>query len=124
MSDQRFLQKYRIRRNADFQRVFRRRRSAADEAIVVHVCENDLPHARLGAAVSRKVGGAVRRNRWKRLLRETFRIAREQLPAGVDLVVVPRRGVEPNLSQLLKSLPNVTRRAAARLTKKGDSHQI
>ncbi|MCH8921668.1 MAG: ribonuclease P protein component [Planctomycetes bacterium] len=116
MSDQRFLQKYRIRRNADFQRVFRRRRSAADETIVVHVCENDLPHARLGAAVSRKIGNAVRRNRWKRLLRETFRMAREDLPAGVDLVVVPRRGVEPKLSQLLKSLPSVARRAAARLS--------
>ena len=116
MSNQRFLQKYRIRRNADFQRVFRRRRSAADEVLVVHVCENDLPHARLGAAVSRKVGCAVRRNRWKRLLLEAFRMAREELPVGVDLVVVPRRGVEPKLSQLLKSLPSVARRAAARLS--------
>ncbi len=118
MSDQRFLHEYRICRNADFQRVFRRRRSAADELIVVHVCENDLPHPRLGAAVSKKVGGAVRRNRWKRLLREAFRIAREDLPVGVDLVVVPRRGVEPNLSELLKSLPRVARRAAARLSER------
>jgi len=119
MSNQRFPQKYRIRRNADFQRVFRRRRSAADEVIVVHVCENDLPHARLGAAVSKKVGNAVRRNRWKRLLRETFRITREDLPVGVDLVVVPRRGVQPSLSQLLTSLRSVARRAAARLSERG-----
>ena len=118
MADQRFLRKYRIRRSADFQRVFRRRRSVADELIVVHVCENDLPHARLGAAVSRKVGGAVKRNRWKRLLREAFRLAREQLPVGVDLVVTPRRGAEPNLSQLLESLPSVARRAAQRLDEK------
>ena len=119
MSNQRFLQKHRIRRNADFQRVFRRRRSAADDVIVVHVCENDLPHARLGAAVSRKIGNAVRRNRWKRLLRETFRMSREDLPVGVDLVVVPRRGAEPNLSQLLESLPSVACRAAARLSERG-----
>jgi ribonuclease P protein component len=115
MSDQRFLKKYRIRRNADFRKVFRRRRSASDEVIVVHVCENDLPHARLGAAVSKKVGNAVCRNRWKRMFRETFRITREGLPVGVDLVVVPRRGIKPDLSQLLKSLPSVARRAAEKL---------
>ncbi len=78
-------------------------------------CPNDLPHPRLGLSVSRKVGGAVVRNRWKRLLREVFRITREQLPVGVDLVVIPRPGAEPTLAGLLRSLPRLAAKVARKL---------
>jgi len=104
MTDQRFLPHHRIRRAGDFQRAFRRRVSVADEWIVVFGHPNDLPHPRLGLSVSRKVGGAVLRNRWKRLLREAFRLTRPQLPAGIDLIVIPRAGIEPTLAALMESL--------------------
>jgi len=113
--DQRLLRKYRIGRPADFQRVFQRKRSAASSLIVVYGCENGLTHTRLGLVVSRKVGGAVVRNRWKRLLREAFRRCRPELPESVDLVVIPRRGVKPSLPALSASLPRLALRVAERL---------
>jgi len=78
-------------------------------------CANGLPHPRLGLSVSRKIGKAVVRNRWKRLVREAFRLSREQLPAGIDLVVVPRQDVEPSLPELLESLPQLAARIAQKL---------
>ena len=116
-SDQRFGAKYRLRQRSQFERIFRRRRSAADDLIVVYGCENALPYPRVGLSVSRKVGNAVTRNRWKRLLREAFRLNRAALPVGVDLVVVPRRDVEPTLPALSQSLPRLAARVARRLQK-------
>lgn len=112
MDHQRFPREHHIRRTADFQRAYRRRCTAGDHTLLVFAHPNGLPHARLGLSVSRKVGGAVQRNRWKRLLREAFRLERPRLPPGTDLVVVPRPGVEPSLSALRPSLRRLARRAA------------
>jgi ribonuclease P protein component len=109
------LARYRIRRGADFQAIYAHRRSAADDFLVVYGRANGLAHPRIGMSVSRKVGGAVARNRWKRLLREAFRLQVSELPAGVDLVVIPRQGVEPALAPLMESLRRLARRVAAKL---------
>jgi ribonuclease P protein component len=114
MPDQRFRPQHRIRRADEFQRAFRRRRSAGDKSLLVFGYPNGFYHARLGLSVSRKVGGAVVRNRWKRLLREAFRLNRDRLPRGIDLVVVPRLGVTPTLAQLCESLVGLAQRVNER----------
>ncbi len=110
----RFLPALRLKRPAEFKRVFEARRTASDERIVVYAAENGLEHPRLGLSVSRKVGGAVKRNRWKRLLREAFRLNVARLPTGVDLVIVPRSNYEPELAPLAQSLIQLAHRATKR----------
>src|SRR5438270_13306007 len=104
-----------LRRPADFKRVFDRRRSAADGKLIVYACENGLPHVRLGLSVSRKVGPAVHRNRLRRLYREAFRLTRHEMPAGLDVVLIPRRPEHPTLEALKASLPRLVRQAARKL---------
>src|SRR5919206_3678935 len=101
-----------LRRQADFRRVYERRRSASDSWLIVYACENGLPHLRLGLSVSRKVGKATRRNRLRRLYREAFRLTRHEMPTGLDLVLIPRRPDEPALEELKRSLPRLVNQLA------------
>lgn len=118
MTSRRFLPKYRLRHGAEFARAYARRASASDGVLLVFVCENTLDHPRLGLSVSRKVGGAVTRNRWKRILREAFRLSHDRLPQSIDVVVIPRAGAEVQLAPAIESLVQLTKRAAKRLARK------
>jgi ribonuclease P protein component len=104
-----------LRKLADFRRVYDRRRSVSNDWLIVYACENDLPHLRLGLSVSRKVGGAVQRNRLRRLYREAFRLARHLMPVGMDLILIPRRPEPPTLDELKEALPRLVRQAARKL---------
>ena len=114
-TDARFPLQCRIRRVGDFQRAYRRRSSAADGQIVVFGYPNGSAYPRLGISASRRLGGAVVRNRWKRLLREAFRLTLAQLPEGIDLIVIPRPNADPSLASLLESLPSLAARVARKI---------
>src|SRR3954468_4375343 len=99
-ADFRFRPHEHLRRPADFKRVYDRRRSVSTEALIVYAAPNDLSHNRIGLSVSRKFGGAVQRNRLRRLYREAYRLTRHQMPRGLDLVLIPRSKVAPPLTEL------------------------
>uniref|UniRef100_A0A6J5ZZV5 Unannotated protein n=1 Tax=freshwater metagenome TaxID=449393 RepID=A0A6J5ZZV5_9ZZZZ len=108
----------RLSRSADFERVYRQGRSIGGRYFVLHLFPRDgggelKEDPRLGLSVSRKVGGAVERNKVKRLLRTAVDELVEQFDPAVDVVVVARTdagelcereglaGVKRELSELI-----------------------
>ena len=105
----------RLSRSADFDRVYREGRSHATRHLVLYSfprANGDERDARLGVSVGRKVGGAVERNRVKRVLREAFWAVAPELPEGYDFVLVARPdagvlvrdGGEPSVESALREL--------------------
>ena len=88
--------RYRLSRSRDFDTVFRRGRSVSTRYLVLYTFtreDGDPDAPRLGLAVSRKVGGAVERNRVKRRLRAAFDDLAPSVPSGRDYVLVARPGL-------------------------------
>ena len=83
----------RLTRSAEFDAVYRRGRSAASRHLVAYAFPSEQDETRLGIAVSRKVGGAVVRNKLKRQLREAFD-ANPTAPVRLDIVLVARPGLD------------------------------
>lgn len=89
---------------------------AGDGQLLVYAdVGNEQRGTRFGLSVSRKHGNAVRRGRLKRLLREAFRLQQHDLPAGLDLVLIPRQGGDPTLEDLKRSLLELSKKLAAKV---------
>jgi len=79
----------RIKARAHFQEIYQKGTRVHGRFSTVFVFANRLPIGRLGIAATKKLGGAVVRNRAKRLIREVFR--RNKIANGFDVVVIPKR---------------------------------
>ena len=107
----------RIRRSQDFARVYEEKQRAGDEHLLVFGLRNDLGITRFGLSVSKKHGGAVKRARLKRLLREAFRLSQHELPAGLDLILIPRQNSGATLADYRESLQRAATKLDRRLEK-------
>ncbi len=113
--DQRLTQSQRLRLGADYSRVFDHKCRAGDELLLVYVAPNDLGLRRLGLSVSRRVGSAVKRTYIKRRIREVFRLNKQSLPQGLDIVCVPKAAAADRHANLADSFQRLVARAAKRL---------
>jgi len=105
----RFRPHERIRRRPEFQQVYERGARVHSRFSTVFLLPNGSTIGRLGIAATRKLGGAVQRNRAKRLIREVFR--RNKIAPGFDIVVIPKRELlEASLSTLEADYRNLVER--------------
>jgi len=84
-----FTSDERLHRRDEFLQVYERGSKTHGRYMVLTALRNTKPFARLGVAASRKLGGAVSRNKAKRLIREVFR--RNKIAPGFDIVIIPKR---------------------------------
>ena len=90
MKDFAFTERMRIKHANDFKRIYDVGRSAQDATTRAVVAPNGMRHARLGLSVGRRYGNAVERNRFKRLVREAFRLNPTRMPKGFDIIIIPK----------------------------------
>ena len=75
-----------IKKNCDFQTVYRTGKSYANKYLVMYVKKNDDGNSRLGISVSKKVGNSVVRHRITRLIRECYRLNQHMFSSGLDII--------------------------------------
>ena len=79
-----------LKKNRDFQYVYKNGKSYANKYLVMYVIENQLNKNRVGISVSKKVGNSVVRHRITRLIRESYRLNESRIKRGMDIVVISR----------------------------------
>ncbi len=99
-------------RNYEFARVYQKGHHVAGRLVVLHYLRRNRPQIRLGVTASRQVSGSVRRNRIKRLLRESYRLHETHVRPGYDLILVGRASADkPGLAQVEQEVIRLCKRA-------------
>ena len=83
-----------LKKNKDFQNVYKKGKSYANKYLVMYVLENQTDQNRLGISVSKKVGNSIVRHRLTRLIRESYRLQEERFRCGLDIIVIARIGAK------------------------------
>lgn len=100
-----------LRNQADFDAVYNKGRSFGDKYVVVFYLKNHLDHNRTGFLASKKVGNSVKRNRARRLMRESYRHFKDELPTGYDIIIIARNTISGrSFREVDSSIRNAFRR--------------
>lgn len=92
-----------LKKNKDFQTVYRQGKSYANKYLVLYVMKNETQRNRIGISVSKKVGNSVVRHHLTRLIRESYRLQEEYFQSGYDLVVIARQSAKDITYKEMKS---------------------
>ncbi|MDD3415646.1 MAG: ribonuclease P protein component [Lachnospiraceae bacterium] len=89
-----FISMESLKKNKDFQLVYRKGKSFANRYLIMYILENNLQKNRFGISVSKKVGNSVVRHHLTRLLRESYRLQEDRFQHGYDIVVIARNSAK------------------------------
>ena len=92
-----------LKKNRDFQVVYRQGKSYANKYLVMYVLENQSDKNRIGISVSKKVGNSVVRHHLTRLIRESYRLSEEHFQNGYDIVIIARVSAQEKKYQDIES---------------------
>ena len=102
-----------LRKQADFDKLYKNGKSAGDRYVVVFARPNGLEITRTAFLASKKVGNSVARNRARRLMKESYRLSLADIPTGMDIIFIARNTIKN------KKQDEVERSLRAALTKVG-----
>lgn len=123
MTNFRFRKEQHLRDPAQFDRVYDLKQRAGDNHLLMFAATNEVDITRIGLSVSKKHGNAIRRNRIKRQLREAFRLTQNDLPDGLDLVLIPRPKSGATVDDYQQSLRWLASRLDRRLHQSPDEEE-
>ena len=92
-----------LKKNKDFQLVYKCGKSYANKYLVMYIKENNTGKNRLGISVSKKVGNSIVRHRLTRLIRESYRLQEDRFRCGIDIVVIERIGAKGRTYKYIES---------------------
>ena len=97
------LSMFGLKKNSDFVAVYHSGKSYANKYLIMYAMKNGTDSVRIGISVSKKVGNSVVRHRVTRLLRESFRLNREHMDSGLDIIVVARAAAKDSDHKKMES---------------------
>ncbi|MBU7594126.1 ribonuclease P protein component [Metabacillus halosaccharovorans] len=105
--------KYRIKKNKDFQVVFKKGKSVANRQFVLYILQKtEEKEFRIGLSVSKKIGNAVTRNKVKRLIRQVFLEEKNRISSGKEFIIIARKpAADMNYHEVKGSLNHLFRKA-------------
>lgn len=99
-----------LKKNRDFQYIYRNGKSNANKYLVMYVLDNNTERNRIGISVSKKVGNSIVRHRLTRLIRESYRLNEESFQKGIDIIVIARAGAKgKNFAEIESALLHLSR---------------
>jgi ribonuclease P protein component len=114
-----FIKEEKIRKNIEFRAVYRKGKSFSNQLLVLYVMRNRRAFNRVGISVSKKVGKSVIRSRVKRLISESYRLNKDSIKKGYDLVFIARTAAnDKSYYEIEKSLKNLFKRAGLLIDEK------